>query len=130
MIGEERAFTLSSLAGLRRLALILGAIAGSSLVLVSPNREALGVQFQDLFAVEKKASAKAVLARNAVTQAHCQFDEVAEFLQNFNGHMHCQRHGRECPVAPQRQLDLLVAGPPCAPYSLARNQRMQEGSGP
>ena len=89
----------------------------------------LNIKVKELWSVDKKKICCNFVAENpGLTDHHFQcLESVKDVSVADSGkHLHCTMHAQLCAL-PSQKLDLMVAGPPCAPYSHQRSCRFSEG---
>ena len=100
-----------------------GGLGGS--VEVTSLQELALVSFEDLFTCDIKADANCIARLN--TKPSHQFGDVAEVAtaagEGPGGRARCGLHQSCCQLP--RDIDLLICGPPCAPYSTQRAGRQK-----
>eukprot|EP00971_Amphidinium_carterae_P201005 3988644-Amphidinium_carterae.1 len=85
-----------------------------------------GLNVNDLYTVDRKSSAVRFMSKNAAARAEHHFNELKEMTTCPESGLQCAWHVQTC-CACRSKPDLLVASPPCAPYSLARTDRWAKG---
>ena len=92
--------------------------------------EALQLAFRETFSCDcKQASVKFLSAeKNRKSEHHyLRMEELVEKLKTGgDGGLQCCHHKSTCAI-PREQLDALIVGFPCAPYSAARSERWKLG---
>ena len=103
------------------------AVSLFTLALPHSPSELLGIDYIEHKTVDIKRASQLFLRDNARSLHH--FEDVRE-LVNGQTHAYCLWHHQRCAVLAEAKPHVVVAGPPCRPFSVQRGCRGRQQSAP